>query len=744
MKNPMHFGPIYFLIYIYATTISTSYATTTEAPTTQMTTDTSSNPNSIYIITSFTPNAMVTPIYIITSITPITTTTITTTITTSTVTTTTTTLPFCNNGTHYLSSNGTCLSKDSEQQSLVYFLLTNTTNGTATANALTQYLQLIANSTVPSTPNNTLTITQIDKILENITNTTISIANNFTAIVASQINGTVDNETVIGLAYNTSNNTIVNTVNSANVTGSFQSVAGIVRLEGLKNTEYFNMLLIYNPNTVERLGNWSETDQIVSSVVVASVNRTIRNKVVIRLLFEVIIPPDPNALGKYTCKYFNSTTSQWSSDGCLEPNYNKEFRRYECECYHLTSFALIWSQNLLNNKFEEYTAEDIASIVFLSISITCFVVVIIHGFYKCTWGADNENERDEARLPRNIILYITFGVTMLLFLFYLSLGGTVYQRYKSLDLSNNGHGDPSAPEMKPMTRANTLTTTSAASDDSCTANERVLMYIVYFFIIMMFCAKTFMGYYNYLHFVKKFPPPHYYLHLIIVMSISAIISAIAMILAIVFNSNPPNQITRTVKGKLCWFKTESHINDYFLTIPIVLFLALNTILLFVVIIYLFFSTRRTDMPEVKNIRLQRMFIILLISCFTQGFGWLFGVVIPGVDQKAGGVLVWFFIIFNGLEGLFTVIAYVIGLRAELDKTIPRGPNSGSDYEMLNAINESPSKEIKEIEIAIKNLKKAQPPNFQSSSPRESFACSNDVQLDLARSEDDRREPDCTY
>ena len=46
-------------------------------------------------------------------LTPVTTTT-TTTITTSTTTATTTTLPFCNNGTHYLSSNGTCLSKDSE------------------------------------------------------------------------------------------------------------------------------------------------------------------------------------------------------------------------------------------------------------------------------------------------------------------------------------------------------------------------------------------------------------------------------------------------------------------------------------------------------------------------------------------------------------------------------------------------------------------------------------------------------
>ncbi|CAF0785931.1 unnamed protein product [Adineta ricciae] len=238
-----------------------------------------------------------------------------------------------NNDTHHLPSNGTCLSKDSEQQNLVYFLLTNTTNGTATVNSLTQYLQLIANSTVPSTPNNTLTITQFDKILENITNTTISIANNFTAIVASQINGTVDNETVIGLAYNTSNNTIVNTVNSANVTGSFQSVAGIVRLEGLKNTEYFNMLLIYNPNTVERLGNWSETDQIVSSVVVVLVDDNATAVLNVNLYLQILKLSDLNKSEEYTYEFYDINISLWTVTRCTSPRFNPEFDRYECVCY---------------------------------------------------------------------------------------------------------------------------------------------------------------------------------------------------------------------------------------------------------------------------------------------------------------------------------------------------------------------------------------------------------------------------
>ncbi len=58
-------------------------------------------------------------------------------------------------------------------------------------------------------------------------------------------------------------------------------------------------------------------------------------------------------------------------------------------------------------------------------------------------------------------------------------------------------------------------------------------------------------------------------------------------------------------------------------------------------------------------RIKRCAIILLLSCITQGIGWLFGPSISIVDPTAGNVLGWFFIIFNGLEGLWSILLYII-------------------------------------------------------------------------------------
>ena len=58
--------------------------------------------------------------------------------------------------------------------------------------------------------------------------------------------------------------------------------------------------------------------------------------------------------------------------------------------------------------------------------------------------------------------------------------------------------------------------------------------------------------------------------------------------------------------------------------------------------------------------MKRCVLVLLSSCFSQGIGWLFGPSITFVDDPtAEKVLGWFFIIFNGLEGLWAIILYII-------------------------------------------------------------------------------------
>jgi hypothetical protein len=51
--------------------------------------------------------------------------------------------------------------------------------------------------------------------------------------------------------------------------------------------------------------------------------------------------------------------------------------------------------------------------------------------------------------------------------------------------------------------------------------------------------------------------------------------------------------------------------------------------------------------------------VLLVSASTQGFGWLLGPVISVASPNAANVLGWFFIIFNGLEGVWAILLYIV-------------------------------------------------------------------------------------
>jgi len=66
-------------------------------------------------------------------------------------------------------------------------------------------------------------------------------------------------------------------------------------------------------------------------------------------------------------------------------------------------------------------------------------------------------------------------------------------------------------------------------------------------------------------------------------------------------------------------------------------------------------------------RAKRCVLVLLSSCITQGIGWLFGPFLTFVDPNAGNVLEWFFIVFNGLEGLWSLLLYYIIRQQGMDE-----------------------------------------------------------------------------
>jgi hypothetical protein len=57
--------------------------------------------------------------------------------------------------------------------------------------------------------------------------------------------------------------------------------------------------------------------------------------------------------------------------------------------------------------------------------------------------------------------------------------------------------------------------------------------------------------------------------------------------------------------------------------------------------------------------MKRCIIVLLSSCLTHGIGWLFGPFLTFANPTPGEVLGWLFVIFNGLEGVWAIILYMI-------------------------------------------------------------------------------------
>jgi hypothetical protein len=65
--------------------------------------------------------------------------------------------------------------------------------------------------------------------------------------------------------------------------------------------------------------------------------------------------------------------------------------------------------------------------------------------------------------------------------------------------------------------------------------------------------------------------------------------------------------------------------------------------------------------------MKRCVLVLLSSCVTQGIGWLFGPFLSFANPTAGQVLEWFFIVFNGLEGLWSILLYIIIRSQRIDE-----------------------------------------------------------------------------
>ena len=547
--------------------------------------------------------------------------------------------PACSNATHSTLTNGTCGTKAEakvrcnilifvvfynlsfRQKSALDLLRNNASNSSDIANGLSVYIDAITPTNSSSKPDNTLSIKEIDEYVGKLNGTIESINKNSSFIMAQTINDSVK---VLGASFTHNiGGQIVNTTNQHNVTRSNLSAAGIIGEQSLDDIVSLNMFIIDSPAAFISEDNITNKT-LASSIIIASVRPT-PNAIQIVLYFKVLPEYKPNISVTYLCSFYNTNTSQWNESGCSVPVYDSSLDRYECTCTHLTTFALIWLPK--TSQLNYLTAQDIASLIFQSISILSFIAVIIHSLLTRFI-----NPFMSLR-PRDLLPLISSASTTILFILFIALIVTVYTR------------------------------TASQSETKCFLSSTVLMFFVYFFLIFMFCIKTSIGYFNYLRFVHLFPEPSHR-KLVILLMISFFIAITSTSFAAGFNSNSSYNITRLYGNKICWFSRD--VIYYFMTIPVCIFLLVNLITIIFVGKHIIDHVRRSTSPHQSYERMKRCVLVLLSSCVTQGIGWLFG---PFINPTDGEIVGWFFVIFVGLEGVWTILLYMIIRSQHMDEQL---------------------------------------------------------------------------
>ena len=300
---------------------------------------------------------------------------------------------------------------------------------------------------------------EIDRLVDGLDNTTFvgDSTSSFLVVQPPNQGDTI----VLGASFvHNEGGKVINNATKDETTNSNISTAAIISDKSLTGVTSLNLLIIDNPSIYRNIDN-STNKTLASSVIVAAVRRNSSSSfpMNISLYFQILSDFKPNITDiDYYCSFYDKNTRQWNESGCTTPLYNTNYKRYECSCNHLTSFALIWLPKVPLTRYLD--AQDIASLVFQSISILCFLAVIIHALFT-------RFHTSSATLQAyDLLPLISSASTTILFIFYIALGMTVYTHTTSLDQTQ------------------------------CFLSSSVLMFFVYFFVIFMFCTKTSVGYFN--------------------------------------------------------------------------------------------------------------------------------------------------------------------------------------------------------------------------------------------------------
>jgi len=443
-------------------------------------------------------------------------------------------------------------------------------------------------------------ISQIEYLIESI-NTTINISFNSVSILSVYKNSSINSYSQINQKDSfLSYSTEINYENSiATITINQASI------ENLSQTDIYTFY--YLPSSFFQFAQNDQDIIIVSPIV--GINLPRKSPRLINMSFIDI----ERQFGTYLCVFWQF--NQWNDTGCSHSIDSKSNRHF-CYCNHTTSFALIFIPHKTIDK------TSIPSITIAIISIVCFCISIILSIYRQATCFRHLSITNIFTLLNSIILFLLLTIILI-------------RGYQS----------------------------NLKINDKCSISQENLVITTYFFLISTFASKTLLGICYFLtiffHFIliqfTSISNKWFYASFFLVILIAFIPTIIIKIIL-----NQSKNFFLQYQG-ICWFN--SSVIFRFISIPIIIFIGLNLLIICGITIRLFqFSIgRKTVKTNEKRMIISIM--IWLALCVSLGIAWIFGpfldILITETNETSSIIKLWFFAIFIGLEGVWVLIVNVI-------------------------------------------------------------------------------------
>lgn len=445
---------------------------------------------------------------------------------------------------------------------------------------------------------------KIEELLESIS-TPINITRNSISILSVFKNSSIRSYSQINginqtLDYSTD-------TNHENLTASI--TIDEISIANLSKTDIYTFY--YLPSSIFQYAQEDQQKIIVSPVVgIHLPNRFPRS-------INMSFTHDDHRFGTYSCEFWQF--NQWNDTGCYHSKDPKS-NRHLCICNHTTSFALIFIPD------SPIPQAYIPSITIAILSLVCFCISIILSIDRQATSFRHLSIANIFTLIQSIILFILLTVILIL-------------GYQSSNIKQTTNG-------------------------KCSRSQQNLAIATYFFLISTFASKTLLGVGYFLtiffhHVFVQFTSlstKWFYTSFLLVILVAVIPTTI---IRIIINQWPDFFLQYQ---DTCWFNTS--VIFRVISIPILIFIGLNLLIIFAITIRLFQFILGRRMAQTSEKRMIISIMIWLSLCITLGVGWIFGPFLSFITTEknrssSSMIIQWIFGLFIGLEGLWVLIINVI-------------------------------------------------------------------------------------